>query len=208
MMDDTRLDQLLDDAMRTYRVAPDAPVDEIWAGIMAEGFAPPVQRAVPGWRMVGIAAAAMLVIGVAAGRLSVGRGPTVVAAAPSAAAVPATLASAGDPNHQAASELLGRTAVLLAALPSGAGKTAVDAGMTREAARLLTTTRLLLDSSLNRDQELRDLLQDLELVLVQVARLQPTRHNEELRFIRSAMDEHDIVPRVRAAVTDLSLSDN
>jgi len=96
--------------------------------------------------------------------------------------------------------LLGRTAVLLAALPTDAGQTPIDAGVSREGARLLTTTRLLLDSSLNTDQEMRDLLQDLELVLVQVARLEPTRHREELRFIRASLDEHDIVPRVREAV--------
>ena len=50
-------------------------------------------------------------------------------------------------------------------------------------------------------------LQDLELVLAQVARLEPRHHHDEMQFIQTALDEHDIVPRVRSAAADLSLQD-
>jgi hypothetical protein len=66
---------------------------------------------------------------------------------------------------------------------------------------------LLLDSPIGSDLRLRNLLQDLELVLAQVARLEPTHHRDEMQFIRTALDEHDIVPRIRSAAADLSLDD-
>jgi hypothetical protein len=72
---------------------------------------------------------------------------------------------------------------------------------------LLTITRLLLDSPAGSDVRLHNLLQDLELVLAQVARLEPRHHRDEMQFIQTALDEHDIVPRVRSAAADLSLQD-
>ena len=79
--------------------------------------------------------------------------------------------------------------------------------ITVEGARLLTITRLLLDSPVGSDVRLHNLLQDLELVLAQVARLEPRHHRDEMQFIQTALDEHDIVPRVRSAAADLSLQD-
>ena len=44
MMDDLKLDEILEDASRTYRVPPEAPLESIWQGIEAEAFAPPVTQ--------------------------------------------------------------------------------------------------------------------------------------------------------------------
>ena len=38
MMDDRKLDELLDDASRSYRVPPEAPFESIWRGVEAEAF--------------------------------------------------------------------------------------------------------------------------------------------------------------------------
>jgi hypothetical protein len=65
-------------------------------------------------------------------------------------------------------------------------------------------TRLLLDSPAASDPRLRDLLEDLELVLAQVARLRASPHAEELTFIAAAMDERDVVPRIRTAAASMS----
>src|SRR5260370_34547825 len=68
MMDDKKLDRLLDDAARTYRVPPEAPFEAIWARVEMEAFAPVPIRRTPAWRPMVAAIAAALVLGVALGR--------------------------------------------------------------------------------------------------------------------------------------------
>jgi hypothetical protein len=205
-MDDKQLDRLLDDAARRWRVPIDPPLDAIWSAVASEAFQPP-SRSSPGWGAVGIAAAAALIVGVFGGRYSARQAPPPATTAARVASLSVSPASAIDPNQRAMSELLGRTAVLLAALPAGNAAPDVDPGITVEGARLLTITRLLLDSPAGSDVRLHALLQDLELVLAQVARLEPRHHHDEMQFIQTALDEHDIVPRVRSAAADLSLQD-
>lgn len=200
-MDDNELDRLLADAAKQWRVPVEPPLETIWTRVAAEAFAPPARRS-PGWFTVAAAAMAALVVGAAGGRYSAHSSSAAPTAAPRTEA-----AQSADPNHRAMSELLGRTAVLLAALPADNARPAVDSQLTQEGVRLLTTTRLLLDSPLRSDRRLRALLQDLELVLAQVARLEPSHHRDELQFIRTALDEHDIVPRLRSAAADLSTDD-
>jgi hypothetical protein len=202
-MDDKQLDRLLDDAAERWRVPVDPPLDSIWVAVASETFQRR-PRSSPGWSAVGIAAAAALVVGVFGGRYSA-RHAMPAAGAARVAALPAL--AAADPNQQAMSELLGRTAVLLAALPGDNATPDVDPGITVEGARLLTITRLLLDSPVGSNVRLHNLLQDLELVLAQVARLEPRHHRDEMHFIQTALDEHDIVPRLRSAAADLSLQD-
>jgi t-SNARE complex subunit (syntaxin) len=55
---------------------------------------------------------------------------------------------------------------------------------------------------------MKDLLEDLELVLAQVARLQSQRPGEAITLINEALEERDVVPRIRSAVADLSGSDH
>lgn len=206
-MDEKQLDRLLDDAARRWRVPIDPPLDAIWSGVASEAFQR-TSRSAPGWGAVGVAAAAALIVGVLGGRYSARHVPlSAVATAARVASLPVSPASTADPNQRAMSELLGRTAVLLAALPSENGAPDVDPGVTVEGARLLTITRLLLDSPAGSNVRLHNLLQDLELVLAQVARLEPRHDRDEMQFIQTALDEHDIVPRVRSAAADLSLQD-
>jgi len=69
----------------------------------------------------------------------------------------------------------------------------------REWARpLLTRTRLLLGSPAATDPELRSLLDDLEIVLVQIAQL-PEDDSEERGWIDEGMDESRLLFRLRAA---------
>lgn len=200
-MNDRELDDLLQDAAARWRVPGDPPLDDIWAGVAREAFRPPSHA--PGWRIVTLAASIALVIGVAAGRLSV---RPATPSLPLPATTAAALRAAPDgADQRAMSELLGRTAVLLAALPADTAEPSPE--ISREGARLLTTTRLLLDSPVGSDARLRDLLQDLELVLAQVARFDPRHRRDEMHFIQSALDQHDLVPRLRSAAVDLSLDD-
>jgi hypothetical protein len=125
------------------------------------------------------------------------------------AKTPARVAAnaAGDPYERTTQEFLGRTAVLLAALPTRSHPGTNDAQLADQARTLLGTTRLLLDSPVAQEQRMKDLLQDLELVLAQVARLQSQHPGQALTLINEALEERDVVPRIRSAVAGLSISD-
>jgi len=206
-MDDEKLDELLADAVRSYRPPPAAPLDAIWSRVEAEAFAKPRPARAPGWRTFGGAIAATLVFGVLIGRATATRGAAVTAA-PSPAPVRLASSAPADPYQRSTQEFLGRTAALLVALPSKDRPGTNDGKLAGQAQQLLGTTRLLLDSPVGRDQRMKDLLEDLELVLAQVARLQPQRPGESLTLINEALEERDVVPRIRSAVADLSGSDH
>lgn len=201
MIDDRELDALLDDARGTWRVAPQPPPGEIWERVDAETAARRAARR-PGWATVGIAAAAALAVGIAAGRYGSRPAPTVATLSPAA---PAVTAAAGDPNHRAMGDLLGRTAVLLAELP-GDTTTTLGPEVALESENLLTQTRLLLDSPVASDVRMRALLDDLELVLAQVARLEPAHRTDDLQLIHAALAEHDLVPRIRSAAATYAVN--
>lgn len=202
-MDERRLDDLLNDAATSYRVPPAAKLDTMWQRIEAEAFAPAPRR-VTDWRMIGLAAAASLVVGVFAGRATATGPVTPAATVATANNAAATAQSVSDPSHRTAEEVLGRTAVLLTALRSEARQGTLSPGFNEQATQLLSTTRLLIDSPVSNDPQLKNLLQDLELVLAQVARMQPSRGKNEINLITTSLDEHDLVPRIRSAVVDLA----
>ena len=68
------------------------------------------------------------------------------------------------------------------------------------ARQLLATNRLLLDSPAAADPRLRFLLQDLELVLAEIAQLAPERRHEDLKLITDGLDRDGMLVRLRAAV--------
>jgi hypothetical protein len=220
-MDDRQLDALLQDARATYQAPPPAPIDELWARIEGEVLHAPVpgvafverSRRGAAWWMVGMAAAASLTIGVLAGRLSMARASTMQVAADTRGAgataaqsvTPvANVSNEADPGERVTEELLGRTALLLAALPAGNEASRGNPRLAEQAGRLLTTTRLLLDAPGAQRPQLRALLQDLELVLVQVAQLRARRSGDDLTIIKEAVEERALVPRIRSAVAVLS----
>ncbi len=66
---------------------------------------------------------------------------------------------------------------------------------------VLSSTRLLLDSPAGDDPQLKALLNDIELVLVQIIRLSGTSPDSTDRaLIDGAMRDHDLLPRLRTAV--------
>ena len=208
-MDDNRLDELLTDAVLTYRPPPDASLDVIWSRVEAEAFRAQPSKRAPGWRVFVGAIAATLVLGVLIGRVTANRDlSTPLASTSSRTPGQLTSAPAVDPYQRTTQEFLGRTAVLLAALPSPGKPGIHDERLTEQARQLLGTTRLLLDSPVGHEQRMKDLLEDLELVLAQVARLQSQRPGEALTLINEALEERDVVPRIRSAVADLSGSDH
>lgn len=200
-----RLDDLINEAAPSYRVPVDPPLDAIWEGVEAEHFdtrraAPFGVRRWPRWGVAVSGIAATLLIGVGIGRFTAPSAPAFLD--PAFVEATARPVSVAEPLQRTTSQYLDEAALLLASLPSQS--VATDEGFTAHASRLLTMTRLLLDSPAARDPRLRDLLQDLELVLAQVARLKATPPADEITFITAAMDERDVVPRLRTAAASIT----
>lgn len=204
-MTDERLQQLMAEAAPSYRVPNDPPLDAMWERIEAEYFdgAALLRKPSPQWQRWGRAItgiAATLLVGFGIGRFSapdVAPLPGVVVAQNSA---PAT-----DPLQRTTSRYLDDAALLLASLPADGVPT--DSQFTARAAQMLTMTRLLLDSPTAQRPQVYTLLEDLELVLAQVVRLSTTGRTEELTFITTAMNERDVVERLRTVAAAMSYSD-
>ncbi|HSU97038.1 MAG TPA: hypothetical protein VLI40_07405 [Gemmatimonadaceae bacterium] len=105
------------------------------------------------------------------------------------------------------SRYLAQTAVLLASLPSDRAATESDTAVAARAGELLTQTHLLLDSKAGSDPTLHRLLEDLELVLAQVARLRGQRNGTDLQLIHQTLTAHDVLPRVHDATIEASITD-
>lgn len=236
MMQDDRLDQLLGAARESYRAPSTPPdFEAMWARVEHDAFDAPATtlpvvadtlaidgvRVMPrrrGWLAPAAGIAATLLIGVGIGRVTAPGAPTaevpVVAAStaqPSAAVTGATLtpaANVAEPLQRATFEYLARAVTLLDSLPRSAQGASLggDARFVSDAAQLLGTTRLLLDSPAAQDPRMRDLLEDLELVLAQVARLRTAPRADELTFIAEAMDSRDVVPRLRTVAASYTAS--
>lgn len=209
-MNEERLNELMADAARTYRVPAEPDFDAMWSEIERDAFDQVPGRSAPSWRsprwhfaLLGMAAS--LLVGVAVGRYSAsGDSPAATVATDTAA----RSARTGDVYDRAAKELLGRTAVLLTALPSE-GELGAPAGQfATQALELLTTTRLLLDSPAASDARFKDLLDDLELILAQIASLHSGRGSQEMDLITDALTERDVVPRIQSAVARLASGDD
>jgi hypothetical protein len=150
--------------------------------------------------------AAVLLIGIAIGRFALPR--TTAAPVNIAVRAPAQDSVAvPDPYQTTTSRYLGQTAALLASLPTEVRAGRADDRFLGRAHDLLLTTRLLLDSPAAADPRFRTLLEDLELVLAQVIRLQADQSRAELDLIRQALEQRDVLPRLRSAVADISADD-
>ena len=199
-MNDEQLDRLLEQAAPHFRVAPEPPVTAMWEGISAaRRHVAPASSGALWWRRAGVAAA--IVGSFALGRVTIRPTPNDFAVDSAA-----TAARAGEePVTAVATELLGQTVVLLTDLPVGSSRDAPDRRFAQQAGELLGTTRLLIDSPVaQRDPALRSLLEDLELVLAQLARMRSGESRAELELITDALQQQDIMPRIRSVAAGLS----
>lgn len=112
---------------------------------------------------------------------------------------PAAVAGfASAPLRAATQQHLARAEVLLATFAGHeSGGAAPDSAWARD---LLTTTRLLLDSPAGRDPTRRALLEDLELVLAQIARLPRADTPVERTLIDQAIRRGDLLSKLHTAV--------
>jgi hypothetical protein len=219
MTHDDRTPESIRSAITGYNAPPElkrAELDAMWSRIEEQAFDEP--RIVTGAssRVSRFAhfltasnllpLAAVLVIGVAIGRFAL---PRSTAPATQVAVIADSVqgTSIDGPYQSTASRYLGQATALLASLPTDVNAPNAGEPYKGRAHDLLLTTRLLLDSPAAADPRFRTLLEDLELVLAQVVRLQSAESSAELELIRQALEQRDVLPRLRTAVADISADD-
>jgi hypothetical protein len=129
-----------------------------------------------------------------------------LAARPGAAQrAPRTAVASAEPRERRAYQLatlahFARAEALLTSVQAESRAGQVDTSVTHWARDLLSTTRLMLDSPAAKDAQLRRLLEDLELVLVQITQLKPgNSQKDDLQYIDQALDERGVLTRLRHA---------
>ena len=209
MMDD-RLDDLLRDAARDHNEPPETPREEMWERIVAERRQPEKSRGILPFRRfhgfhprravrVGAGIAALLALGIGLGRISVERPGTTPAAAPAPVAVAAPRVSS-TAYHLATTEHLSQSEAFLTLFKASVRGQGDERLASATARQLLATNRLLLDSPAGSDTRTRLLLQDLELVLAEIAQLSPQPRSRDLQLITEGMEQGGVLSRLRTAV--------
>lgn len=198
-MNDDRFDQQLDEAARDYHRPPETPREEMWAAIEAERrrrrTTPRIVVLRPVWRW-GIGMAAVLVLGIIIGRrLQPGAGG---ASTPSASA--SSRPVDGLAYRLAAAQYLTRAEIVLTSFRADARSgERPDSQFLDQARDLLGSTRLLLDSPAGRDPQLKPLLEDLEVILAQIAVLSASRDTADVEIINQGIDQRGVLTRLQTA---------
>ena len=198
-MSDDRFEKLLRDAARDYHRPPETPRDEIWVAIEMERRRRPASRVLglrPPWRW-GLGMAAVLLLGVAIGWWLRPPKQTMGPLLPPTAAAGA----AGDVAYQlAAAQYLNRIEALLTGFRADTRSGRLDMQFVAQARELLSSTRLLLESPAGQDARLKPLLEDLELVLAQIALLPAMRDRADVELINQGIDQRNVLTRLRTAI--------
>ncbi|MEP6763265.1 MAG: hypothetical protein ABJB66_03090 [Gemmatimonadaceae bacterium] len=205
---DDKFDSLLREAARSYNEPPAPNVDRMWAAIEQQHFAavaPRTQWYANSW----IRVAAALLLGVGIGRVTLATKPASNPSEQVAVQQPASVDRSSTQadalpalNAPEANKYLGETVALLASLQSDRRSAGNDEQLVSDAAELLSTTRFLLDAPTTSDPNVRGLLEDLELVLAQVVQLPNKRNARDVELIHQAMEQRDVMPRLRTAVAN------
>lgn len=215
MMDERedRFDEMLRDAARDYNAPPATPKAEMWERIRAarqadrrtDGQSDGILTLRPSVRLsnrpsvrLALALAAILVLGVAIGRFTAPGDLVAPAANPTTASTAPEPESRERPNMAAqvnTSNHLSRVETFLTEF----GTAPASPDFSDQAKNLLGTTRLLLGSK-RVDPRTRILLEDLELILVQIATLNPEDRREDLDFIADGLAQNQLRTRLRNAI--------
>ena len=106
----------------------------------------------------------------------------------------------GTAYRVAAMRHLGQAEALLTSFRTESRAGRLDVQVSAWADDLLSTTRLLLDSPAAADPRMRRLLDDLELVLAQIAQLPVQREERELELIDRSVEQRNMLTRLRTVV--------
>ena len=200
-LSDEPLEPSLLAAAREYHRPPEPPREAIWRAIQAERRAERATRPAPRrWLPWAAAAAALLAVGVGIGRLTqpapTGTGAPVANWGPSAASPRVNEAA----YRLTTIEHLGQSEAFLTLFRTSLRTGGQERLASATARQLLATNRLLLDSPAATDRRTRVLLEDLELVLAEIAQLAADAQPDDRALIRDAMDRGGMLSRLRTEV--------
>ncbi len=218
MSGEDQLDERIRAAASDYREPPETPREAMWERIQAARAGRELRDAAARrrrgrWMRWGIGIAAVLVAGIAVGRLSAPSGsPAPQVATTPAGSSPTGVAATGPAGagqltayRLAAAEHLGRVEAFLTLFRREAEAGRVDQDLRAPARSLLSETRLFQASPAADDPALREVLGDVELVLAQISRYteQPSRR-QDLRFIDEGMEQRGVLLELHTVVTAAS----
>ncbi len=189
-----RFDELVREAAQRYHRPPAVPRDEMWTRIVAERRARRTRRALVGgsWFGWGTGIAALLALGIAIGRWTASESPGTAGR---------RAERSGETAYRVvATQYLTRTEALLTEFRADSRRGRLDEQFVAQARDLLGSTRLLLDSRTGTDPQLRPLLEDLELVLAQIAQLKSERGPDAFELINQGLQQRSVLPRLRTAI--------
>lgn len=200
MMDD-RLDEQLQDLAAEYNRPPETPREEMWTAIQRNRAAGRMRKPFR-WKPLvwsGLAAAALLVLGIFIGSGMGGDNSQDIAGG-----IIEPIIDTTGPDRAfkiAAVQYLGETEEFLTVFRADVRQGVVDRNAPARARQLLSSNRLLMDSPAAQDPEIGRLLEDLELVLAEIARVSGTEPSqEEAGFIDDGIEEGGLLDRLRTAV--------
>jgi hypothetical protein len=207
-MFDDRMDDLLRDSSREYNEPPETPREAMWERIVAERAAEktektstpvtplrPLRHLRPLSWAAGIAA--VLAIGIGLGRLSIDRPQPVAAPVAAVGETPRVNAAA---YNLATTDHLSQSEAFLTLFRASVRRGGNEQLASATARQLLATNRLLLDSPAATDARTRLLLQDLELVLAEIAQLSPRPRSRDVDLITEGLEQGGVMSRLRTAV--------
>ncbi len=194
-MTDDGFEKMIRESAANYNAPGDVPREEIWqriAAVRAERRSRSRTRVAP-WLVRTAGIAAVLALGIAIGRIGFDRldttGTGLSVAPPDSA--PSQALRIAVLRH------LARTETFLTLVRTEASGGYMDQQVSGNARKLLSTTRMMLDSPALDDPTLSRLLSDIELVLAQIAQLSDQRKSEDLNYINEGIEERNMLPRLR-----------
>jgi hypothetical protein len=156
------------------------------------------------WRRTPILAAAatvLVAVGISIGWWVRGSRPNAIAVAPAGPGAGVVDASRPADRVAVTRDLTQAEALLTAFRDNPSSRDAdAEAQLAAWARDVLSNTELLLDSPVAADPQRRQLLKDLELVLVQMTQSAPSYTATDREMIDRTLDRDHVLPRIRAAV--------
>ena len=221
-MSESTRDRMNERIRAEYNPPPETPRDAMWEEISSrvrdEGSTREPTPGLP-WRrwLPSLAAAAvgLLVLGYGLGRMSSPHGAPMAGVEPGEpAAVPEATPTTRSAYRFAAARHLAESGSFLGRLRSDVAGGEVPEDAAEWARGLLTETRLILDSPGLDDGDVRQLLEDLELLLVQVVHASGTQRSDrpelrelELQQLSRGLNQNDLLPRIQRLVPPVLASD-
>ena len=202
-MTDERFEEFLKQEAQDYNVPPETPRFEMWAGIDAVRAHRRGERDLEGtshpWVRWAAGIAALLLFGIGIGRITA---PGTVDPE-----VRVVASAYGDDDLKddlifrvVATEYLARTDAFLALFRTEARAGTADAEVAGWARDLLSMARLMMDSPVTEDPNVRELFEDLESILVQITLYASNQSTEELELIEQGLEERSVQLRLQAAL--------